>query len=264
MTIRIQPYKQWSGSAKALGKYAGILRATSKQVRKHSDFDYIINWGSDKRLFHGYYINPPEAVAIASNKLFAIQQFDEWGVPQAPWTANRDEAIAWVGEGHKVLCRTLLRANTGRGIVLAEAVEDIVHAPLYTQYVKKAHEYRIHVAFDEVIDRQLKRKRLAVDNEDVNYQIRNSTTGWVFTRDGVDVPSCVEDAAIAAVCSLNLDFGAVDVGYNVHGDTACVYEVNTAPGLEGTTLERYYTAFRRQFPAINGGAYRRRRNGTQG
>lgn len=261
MRIRIEPYKLWSGGAKALGVRAGILRATRRQVKKYGDFETIINWGRSERRFHGEYINAPESVVIASNKLRSAEAFGEHGVPQPDYTRDPAVAEGWVAEGHTVVCRTLLRASKGRGIVLVTPQTDneICKAPMYTKYVKKADEYRIHVAFGEVIDAQMKKRRLEVEDDDVNWQIRNAHNGWVFARDGVSPPDCVKSAAISSVAALSLDFGAVDIGYNVKEGTAAVYEVNTAPGLEGTTLDTYYAAFLKRFPQLGGGAHLRRR-----
>jgi glutathione synthase/RimK-type ligase-like ATP-grasp enzyme len=260
MKIRIEPYKLWSGGAKALGVRAGILRATTRQVTKYGDFDLVINWGRSVRRFNCEYINAPEQVVLASDKLRTAKNFSDNGVPQPDFTEDRDIARGWVNEGCTVVCRKLLRASQGRGIVLAESSDEVCNAPLYTKYVKKAAEYRVHVAFGEVVDVQLKKRRLEVADDDVNWQIRNAHNGWVFTRDGVTAPSCVRDAAIASVASLGLDFGAVDIGFNAKAGAAVVYEVNTAPGLEGTTLDTYYEAFRKRLPQLDSGQHRRRRN----
>jgi glutathione synthase/RimK-type ligase-like ATP-grasp enzyme len=260
VTVRIEPYKMWSGGAKALGERAGILRATKKQVAKHGDFDFIINWGNSQRRFNGEYINKPEAVANASDKLATASILGSYAVPQPDYTRDIQVAQQWYDEGRTVVCRTLLRANSGRGIQLASKDgQDLVKAPLYTKYVKKSDEYRVHVVGGKAIDVQQKKKRQEVDNEKVNYQIRNACNGWVFCRDGVVAPTCVTDAAVRAVDALGLDFGAVDIGYNRKHDRADVYEVNTAPGLEGTTLDKYYEAFSVTLPELSRGAYARRR-----
>ena len=260
MKIRLEPYKLWSGGAKALGVRAGILRATKRQVSKYGNFDLIINWGRSQRRFKGDYINAPEQVVLASDKLRTAKNFSDNGVPQPDFTEDREVARGWAEEGCTVVCRKLLRGSQGRGIVLATTPNEVCKAPLYTKYVKKAVEYRIHVAFGKVIDAQQKKRRLEVPDEEVNWQIRNAHNGWVFTREDVVVLDCVRDAAIAAVTSLGLDFGAVDIGYNAHQTACVVYEVNTAPGLEGQTLDSYYQAFLNELPQLDSGAHRRRRN----
>jgi len=264
MKIRIEPYKMWSGGAKALGLRAGILRATRRQVSKHGDFDYIINWGNTERRFEGEYINNPEAVATACNKLETARILGNFGVPQPDYTTDIEVSRVWWEEDQIVVCRTLLRANSGRGITLASKEREVcvVRAPLYTKYIPKTTEYRIHVLGDQVIDAQEKRKRQEVPNEEVDYQVRNAAAGWVFCRDNVTVPACVSDAAIRSVSALDLDFGAVDVGFNARRDKCRVYEVNTAPGLEGTTLDNYYEAFEGILPALRGGRYALRRRAS--
>jgi hypothetical protein len=281
--LRIEPYKIASKGAKALATRTGILRATPKQVRQHGDFDLLLNWGSSERRFNGEYINNPEAVAVASNKLQSARRFGESHIPQPDYTTDREVAEGWLRAGTDVCERTHLRGSGGKGLSVITGAgvatdgtgctnepdmdvrrgcirRTLVDAPLYTKYVKKATEYRVHVFDGEVIDVQQKRKRQEVPNEEVNYQIRNACNGWVFCRGGVDAPASVLSAAIRAVSVLSLDFGAVDVGWNNHTQTPCVYEVNTAPGVEGSTLDKYFRALEQRIPALRMGAYARRRN----
>jgi D-alanine-D-alanine ligase-like ATP-grasp enzyme len=88
----------------------------------------------------------------------------------------------------------------------------------------------------KAIDVQQKKKRR---EHEVDYRVRNYENGWVFARAGVTPPAGVVEQALAAVSALGLDFGAVDIGYNEKFNRAVVYEVNTAPGVEGTTLLNY-------------------------
>jgi len=116
----------------------------------------------------------------------------------------------------------------------------LVAAPLYTQYVKKQKEFRVHVVFNEVVDIQEKRKR-RTDNPDNprEFRVRNLQTGWVYCREQIDEPRELRDLACRAIAALGLDFGAVDVIWNKKQDKCFVLEVNTACGLEGTTLANY-------------------------
>ena len=261
MKTRIEPYSRKSKSAKRLAKSLGVLIKTPQQVRKHGHFDLILNWGCSTRSFNGEYLNRPEAVADACNKLESARAFEQRGVPSPAFTTDRDEAIEWARDGSTIVCRQLLCASQGRGIVLVdpEHAEDMPRAPLYTKYCKKADEYRVHIFHGEAIDVQQKRKRRVVNNDEVNYQIRNARFGWVFCRGGVDAPASVLRAARDAVSALGLDFGGVDIGYAVRSGTPTVYEVNTAPGIEGSTLEAYTKAILDNYPHLRGGAYARRR-----
>lgn len=266
MKIRIEPYKTWSGGAKRLGLRAGVLRATKRQVAKHGDFDVIINWGRSERRFNGQYINKPEAVVRAGDKLASFETFRDAGVQHPDFTTDRAVAEEWRKAGEHIVVRKLLRASAGRGIVLVGPegseltdITELPPAPLYVKYVKKADEYRIHVVRGEVVDVQQKKRCLSTPDEEVNWQVRNHANGWVFARDGVVAPDCVLDAARSAVVALGLDFGAVDIGYNTHAGECTVYEVNTAPGLEGTTVDRYYNALEKILPSLRTGRHKLRR-----
>lgn len=262
MKIRLDPYKPRSKSGRAMAQRLGVLRTTQRQIAKHGTFDYIINWGSTERRFpNARYINDPDAVAHACDKKASLSIFTQAGVPCPDWTTDKGVAQTWLESGHTVVSRLLLRANSGRGIVLVDSGggEEIPDAPLYTKYVKKADEYRVHVFRGTVIDVAQKKKRQEVANERVNYQVRAARNGWVFCRDGVIAPDCVRDAAVMAVSALGLDFGAVDVGYNQKRGEATVFEANTAPGVEGTTLTRYFNAFYYAIPQLQGGRHATRR-----
>jgi glutathione synthase/RimK-type ligase-like ATP-grasp enzyme len=262
MKIRFEPYKLKSKSCRAIADHLGVLRTTPRQVRRHGDFDVIINWGSSQRRFpNARYINDPEAVEHASDKKASFKAFTCTGVPCPDWTTDAAVASQWREDGLVIVARVLLRANQGRGIVISSIENGIPlpAAPLYTVYNKKAEEYRVHVMAGEVIDVAQKKKKREVDNEEVDYQIRSYDNGWVFCRDGVDCPQPVRDAAVAAVSCLGLDFGAVDVGWNLKRESAFVFEVNTAPGIEGTTLERYNEGLRALLPTLRTGRYAKRR-----
>lgn len=245
--IVLFPYKMGSCGAKALAvelrsRGYPVLRVrdgSTKFVRRASDL--ILNWGNSRCRERGI-LNEAAAVAVAGSKLDFLQLVSggDDGVPVPEWTVNAQEAQGWLDSGHTVVARTLLRASGGRGIVVCTTATGLVRAPLYTKYVKKAAEYRVHVFGDTVVDVQQKRRRAGV--EQVDNQIRNYDRGWVFCREDVAAPDAVLAVAKLAVARCGLHFGAVDVIYNQHYDRAVVLEVNTAPGLEGTTTSKYAEA----------------------
>lgn len=174
------------------------------------------------------------------------------GVSIPPHTTDKAVATGWAGEGKVVVCRRKLNGHSGAGIVVAARVEDIVDAPLYTQYVKKAKEFRVHVAFGQVIDVQAKRKRIDFSGE-VNFAVRNHDNGWVYCRENIEEPADLRDQALRSISALGLDFGAVDIIYNQHYNKCYVLEVNTAPGLEGTSVTKYTEAFVQHLNGVKNG-----------
>ena len=184
-------------------------------------------------------VNRPERVALATNKLKTFEAFREREFTHIPdWTTDIEVAKAWIGDKQSVVCRTVLNGHSGRGIVLADSVEQLVAAPLYTKYVKKLKEFRIHVAFGNILDIQEKRRRSEAGS-DADSRIRNHHTGWVYCREEIIEPDGIRNVAIDALAALGLDFGAVDIIYNQKHSQCLVLEVNTACGLEGTTLNSY-------------------------
>ncbi len=170
-----------------------------------------------------------------------LNQFANNGVNCPEFTSDINVAHGWIADGDAVMCRTLLRASEGRGIVVAEQIEDLVPARLYTRYVKKKAEFRVHVLNGEVIDVQAKRKRRDFGG-DRDTKVRNLANGYVFCRDGIVEPAGLRDVAINATRAVGYDLGAVDIAYNERSNRLVVLEVNANPGMQGTTLEKYAEA----------------------
>lgn len=250
----IYPYRMGSKSATTLARALGTKKVWPDRNFRCRHNHLIINWGSSDggRVFgdidgghYGGWLNPIMNVRDASNKLRALEILDSMdrtiSIPE--FSVGINIAQQWLSEGHTVVERHVLNGSGGRGIRIVNTSEDLLEAPLYTKYIKKQHEYRIHVFQGRVIDIQQKRKRREVSNDEVNYQVRNHINGWVFCRDNIHEPDeSLMDMSIRAVSALGLDFGAVDVIWNRNRQQGYVLEVNTAPGLEGTTLGKYVGA----------------------
>lgn len=150
-----------------------------------------------------------------------------------------------INDGKTVVCRTILNGHSGAGIVLASTEEELVDAPLYTEYIPKKEEYRVHVFNGEVIHVSRKARRKDVPDENVNWKIRNHNNGFIFQHENFELPDECNVQALLAVKDLGLDFGAVDIIWNDKQQKAYVLEVNTAPGIEGKTLDAYVNAFKK-------------------
>lgn len=183
----------------------------------------------------------PFKLSAGTDKLTQLNSFNNEKIECPEFTRDIAVARTWIAAGSAVMCRTLLRASEGRGIVVAETEADLVAAPLYTRYVPKKQEYRVHVLDGQVIDIQQKRKRKGFEDER-NTKIRNLANGYVFCRDGITEPPELRSLAIKATSSLGYSLGAVDVAYNVKKDKLVVLEVNANPGMQGQTLENYANA----------------------
>jgi glutathione synthase/RimK-type ligase-like ATP-grasp enzyme len=206
----------------------------------------FINWGLSNYEPGGgrKTINNLAALRVASNKLSTFQVLkDKDGIRIPEFTTSRDVAVGWIDTKDVVVARGTLTGHSGAGITLASTKEAIPQVPLYVKYVKKQKEFRLHVAFGEVIDVQEKRKRQEVPKEAINFQVRNHHTGWVYCREDIIEPAGMREMAVNAVACLGLDFGGVDIIWNEKRNECYVLEVNTACGLEGSTVGKYAQAF---------------------
>lgn len=247
--VRIYPYKLGSKGAKALkdkliekGINALIVKADGRYIPRRNDL--IIGWGCSNPATWGSrginFMNWPEYIGSASNKLTAFNIMKDAGVVIPEFTTNDETVWEWLHEGNRVLARRLLQGHSGEGItMLHPEVLGWSDCPLYVKYIKKAAEYRVHVFKGTIIDIQQKKKRQEVPNEEVDYEVRNHENGWVFCRENIVVDDKVKAESLKAVEALGLDFGAVDVIWNNHQQEAYILEVNTSPGLEGETVGKY-------------------------
>ena len=242
MNVYVTPYKLGSESAKVLARGLGALRTEGN--KRYSKPSVFINWGKSSTVITGRGVmkvyNAPTSVGKAANKLTALTIMKANNVPVIPFTTSKDEALTWLDVDGVVYARSRLSASQGSGIILV--TEDSYEMPsvsLYTKAIVKGAEYRVHIADNKVIDFTRKRRR---DGGDANHYIKNSANGWVFCRQEEELPKQAEIAAIMAVASLGLDFGAVDV--IVKDNKPYILEVNTAPGIEGTTLDKYIEYFK--------------------
>ncbi len=193
--------------------------------------------------------NTGPAVAQASNKLkfFQAMSRDNHRNPPrcVPWTASKPTAAAWLENGDKVVARTVLTGHSGKGIIIYNKPEPIQEAPLYTKYIPKKEEYRVHFFSGKIIDVQkkvLKKLDIAgnpVDPKKINWLVRNLDNGFVYARDNVVAPKDVTNQAKLLIQCTSLDFGAIDIIFCERDERAYVLEVNTAPGLAGSTVQSY-------------------------
>lgn len=254
MSTKIFSHNPGSAGAAALAGALGIrrVRHTGSRVNM-GPRDTLINWGHAGELpphvrNSGRIVNRPAAVRLAANKLHAFETLHRAGVRTVPFTTSATEAQTW---GSKVVVRHTLNGHSGAGIEIIEPGLDIPVAPCYTKYIVKDTEWRIHVVDGQVVDATRKIRDPAFVGEP-NWAVRNREGGFIFARNSGQPSVETLDQARAAVEACQLDFGAVDVmvsrSTRAHPDIlSYVLEINTAPGLVGTTVERYSEAFKQQY-----------------
>lgn len=242
MRFYIYSYNTGSQGAKNLATELNckiIRHKNSKYFARPTDI--VINWGSHSvsgNCSRAIIINNPSKVSVNANKLSCFKLWQgKVSVPE--WTTDKKIAASWKSS---VVCRHLLTSHSGNGIEIVEAGENIPNAPLYTKYIKKQSEYRVHIVRGEVID--LQRKIRDPDREPTNWQVRSHDNGFIYVRNNLQAPKSVTEEAMKAFKASGLDFGAFDVIVDKF-QKSYVLEVNCAPGIEGVTVTNYANAFRR-------------------
>jgi len=150
----------------------------------------------------------------------------------------------------------------------------------FQKYIDVKEEYRLHVVLDKLIyavkkkrrsnlteayieqqsdkiKRMAEKKGVELNDDTLKYAleyqgkkiagsdniVRSNTRGWKFSSIKLEnVPHDLVVESIKALRALKLEFGAVDCVIDTDGK-AWIIEVNTGPGLEGTSFKKYVETF---------------------
>lgn len=236
------------------------------------DTSTVINWGCSPTLLADtpigftpyFFLNKTFPKFSNKKKFFSLMQnlgMDAF-LPECStdWSYVRNNIIdyhsTWVA-------RKVLNGSGGDGIVLLnpsnlhEAPEDIHTYPLFTKYIKKKTEYRVHILLDAdgVAHTYYQQKKIlhSAMEELQNdakakleaFAIRNLDHGWVYTSKFNDPVPVAVNQCVDRLCTMlkkkfkHLIFGAFDIIYNAEHKSAYLLEVNTAPGLSENSANFY-------------------------
>jgi glutathione synthase/RimK-type ligase-like ATP-grasp enzyme len=248
--VHIYSHNPNSASAKALSDAMGVRRISHTNSRyRGRDDKVVINWGSSRlpeNITQSYVLNSPDSVRDCVDKLSFFRMAEEAGLGLyiPPFTESRDEALSWLEAGtHTIFARQTLVGSGGDGIVIIERPDQMVDAPLYTKYIPKFSEWRLHFSSRNggVVFHQQK-KGIRRDSPPVgnDFRVQNTANGFIFLQaEPYTCPPEVFQAGQEVFNTTGLAFGALDIIYNRRTQRAYVLEVNTAPGLEGVSIARY-------------------------
>ena len=163
--------------------------------------------------------------------------FSTQHLPALEYTESITKAKEWA-QTQAVVCRKLTHASEGKGIVIAETPEAVVPAPVYTLYRKKKKEFRVHIFKDQVVHVLEKRRKASYEGT-ADTKVRNTANGYVFCSENVVEPEGIRELALKASKVTQSDFKGVDIGWNEKKQELFVIEVNSAPGIEGSNVNRY-------------------------
>lgn len=256
---------------RALGHRVGLDTVGCKRSTRGSR--YIINWGvsrwhmADFRARHTTLSNEMMGVDNCRDKILTLRRLTDENVPciqsavhaDAGWDVAVQE---WLREDKKIVVRHTTTGHSGAGIEIIREGGNIPAAPLYTRYFRKDAEYRVHVAFGEVIHIQQKRRRNGWEGEQEDALVRTHANGYVFTTQNLDCDAkayrpALVDLALKAAAACGVNHAAVDilVRHRRQGPNMVVCELNSAPACDAdSTREAYVRLFSGRIQALRGAA----------
>lgn len=284
MPVDNNVYIWWSGATDITGKVLKEKLRINGGKTKPTVAKVVIGWGTkinENTTFNDdvKVINHPNNILLNRNKLKALHALKDNDVP----IAKLVDINNMTEEDLPMIGRTSWHQG-GKGFWMCPTFTHVANAAAegakyFQKFIEIKDEYRLHVFKDSLLYNVKKVKRdnmteafitqnkekiesLAIKNnkeletETVEYVlkqmakqhdtadmfIRSNTRGWKFSRVET-VPENIKDAAIKAVKVLGLDFAAVDCCIDINNDPYII-ELNSGPGLKGTPLELYITAFK--------------------
>lgn len=205
--------------------------------------DAVFNFGATSPCVKGgMYINDPEAISKACDKLKTLKALNDYGVPTFKYTTDKEEAASWISEDTPVFGRSLLKSHSGKGISIAWSAEELLDSKVYVFGILRGREFRVHLSrsYPTVLLQQKRR----VNGFSGNDYIKTRANGWVFCinspwlEENPEYKGLLIKTANDALDALELDFGAVDL--IIKQGKIYVVEVNTAPALKAVSVKNYY------------------------
>lgn len=229
-----------------LGVPSVLINHVNSRFRGNPD-KTVINWGASKLPYEvmcARILNHPKRVARAVDKVRFFEHSeltDTYNTPE--YTTDKGVAEEWIDAGKTVVGRHLIKGHASKGIVLYTPNDQLDEAPLYTLYRKKKREFRVHVMnnLDEALVQEKKRK-FNVNINGKDFMVCDPEKFAFCNTDGKLNPAFrvrLVQVARSVINHMGLDFGGVDIGYNQFHNDFTVYEVNTAPGIDGSDIRWY-------------------------
>ena len=270
MATKIWAYTPGSATAIRLAARLDARVLASEETTRYNPRrgDTIINYGNSRwseRIDQSSLlrnnvsvINNPYHVGIYSNKRTAFDMFEDFDTATVPYTTNPDTAQDWLRQGYDVIARHKLHGHSGEGIQVLDYESygqdrpeyPMVAAPLYTLYVKKSKEWRVHMIRSATGEAHFKwqQKRRRMDCAEPNWTVRNYENGFIYAVEDVVKPENYLDIQEDFCSNIDLRFGAIDLIMPNNANTRIIrnsgpmfLELNTSPGLQSETMLDWYT-----------------------
>lgn len=176
------------------------------------------------------------------DKLTQYKWFQDQAIPALEFTTSVTAVQEWLTSKATVFGRKYLNSSCGKGIVvIGPGQEQVPFCPVYTKYKKKKREFRVHIFGNQVVAVTEKKRRKDFEGER-DTKIRNLANGYVFVQGVENEPEGLRELALRASKVTASDFKGVDVGFNEKANELFIIEVNSAPGIQGSNVNKYIEA----------------------
>ena len=240
-------------TGRVIARSLGFRKWGTKRIAPKQPVDLVLRWGASDDLNAGVEINPAAAIRAAANKWTTLSRLQRAGVSTVPF--SRDYAdlrqCSYIygrssyGQGGRGIG---VYESSGMGIMLGGQQHEF-----YTGGIDVNREYRLHIVGDEVV--RVQGKYLDFPEQDASGgRVRNHANGYRFRTPRQRLKPQREEAAVAAVKTLGLDFGAVDLILDYEGNHY-VLEVNTGPSCSPMTANAYAQPLARLIAERTNGGY---------
>lgn len=240
-----------------------------RKLSSVGDYTHLIRWGAsyapdlDAALENSgrHVLNPAERIKRVVNRHHMFNEISR----RTNRTLNYTGGMRWVGHDGSTAVARHRFSKWGRDIVDQPDLTEInPDDPKWDGYFLVErwladYEVRVHIVNGVSASFQIKVKKddnddplFRLEPESADFTVRNDKNGWYLfplsasRADQLGINKTpIRDAAKMMMSGLGLDFGCVDFLVRVpnghHADSFQwkFLEVNTAPGLDGTTLDRY-------------------------
>jgi hypothetical protein len=151
-----------------------------------------------------------------------------------------------IASKYSIVCYKYTSSCGGNGVTVVTPEEVLPTVRLYSEYIPKKVEFRVHVN-SQTNKYLILQKKLPSDIERTKERlnIRSHANGWIYSSEITpkykelikDVNLVTSARALLDRCKL--DYGVVDVGVDA-SDRIFLIEINTAPGIEKEDTLNYY------------------------
>lgn len=238
--LHVIPSNPKSSSARVLAKEIDRSGIRARRKMAPREGDRILFWGLVRMNWPlDQCLNRSDTTEVLVNKVRFFQEMPQELIPA--WSTDREKIneLGW----RSVVVRHKISSHSGEGIEIVPGEGPIPAAPLYTKYINKDREYRLHMgrlpgedAFSILHCQQKVFKKKHEGDAPLDWKVRTHSNGFIFdSQDEGVVPEPVKGAALLLSKQLRCNLVALDIILNEKSGRAYVLEGNTASGLETAT-----------------------------